>query len=142
MAICLPSFALIIGVGAVVYRAETRANRMVLEDQQKQMILLQRTWIVSDLTSVASDLTILTGHHLVQNVLEGKGSFDPETRANLNQEFLVFADSRKLYDQVRLLDEKGMETARVNFNSGNPLVVPDSELQTHLRHLEILTCCC
>ncbi len=47
----------------------------------------------------------------------------------MSQEFLRFSSSSGLYDQIRLLDETGMEIVRVNFNQGRPSIVPEGKLQ-------------
>ena len=40
-----------------------------------------------------------------------------------------FSKTKGLYDQVRFLDENGMEVIRVNFNQGQPYIVPKDKLQ-------------
>ncbi len=44
-------------------------------------------------------------------------------------EFTVFANKKKRYDQIRYLDSSGMEIVRINFNGGRPQVVKQRELQ-------------
>ena len=48
---------------------------------------------------------------------------------SLAQEFLSFANQRELYDQIRFIDETGMEIVRVNFNNGEPTIVPTDQHQ-------------
>ncbi|MDV2496216.1 MAG: ATP-binding protein [bacterium] len=52
------------------------------------------------------------------------------SREDLSEEVLLFSEHRGLYDQIRFLDETGMEVVRANFNDGNPGVVPDEQLQS------------
>ncbi len=41
----------------------------------------------------------------------------------------MFARNKRLYDQIRYLNIRGMEVVRVNYNNGRPSIVPDAELQ-------------
>jgi two-component system, sensor histidine kinase and response regulator len=43
--------------------------------------------------------------------------------------FLLFSMAKKPYDQIRLLTSEGKEYLRVNYNDGEPYLVPDSQLQ-------------
>lgn len=45
------------------------------------------------------------------------------------QEYLALSRHTKIYDQIRYLDEQGREVVRVNYNDGQPAIVPESELQ-------------
>jgi len=54
---------------------------------------------------------------------------DPDDRLKLSRIFLDFCKTKALYDQVRFLDETGMELIRVNFNQGQPYIVPKDKLQ-------------
>lgn len=47
----------------------------------------------------------------------------------MKDSFLNFAIRRRFYDQIRLLDAEGSEIARVNYNQGQPAIVPDDLLQ-------------
>ena len=47
----------------------------------------------------------------------------------IEQEWLMFAKTKGIYDQIRFLDKDGNELIRVNSNNGNPMIVPKNELQ-------------
>jgi len=100
----------------------------MLEVKEKQTVDVQRKSMAADITSIAVDLAFLSkGEHL-DNLLQSEGLSDSEAKAGLSEEFLRFSSSR-MYDQIRLLDETGMEIVRVNFNEGNPSIVPEEKLQ-------------
>lgn len=40
-----------------------------------------------------------------------------------------FVKNKHVYDQIRILEPNGMEAIRVNYNNGDPVYVPESELQ-------------
>ncbi|MFW5498830.1 MULTISPECIES: response regulator [unclassified Maridesulfovibrio] len=52
-----------------------------------------------------------------------------ENRKQLETEILNLCKASKKFDQARLLDNNGMELVRINYNNGNPVVVPQSQLQ-------------
>ena len=47
----------------------------------------------------------------------------------LAQDLLSFLNTTELFDQVRLLDIRGMEVARANYNDGNPTLSQQDKLQ-------------
>ncbi len=45
------------------------------------------------------------------------------------KEFVVEAREKQVFDQIRFIDETGMESVRVNYNGGSPSIVPLGDLQ-------------
>jgi two-component system sensor histidine kinase/response regulator len=75
---------------------------------------------------IAGDLLYLAHSSVLQAALD-----NPQT-ANLQQlanDFVSFSRSKKSYDQIRWLDETGMEQVRVDFYSGTPRAVAVDALQ-------------
>lgn len=69
---------------------------------------------------------------LIANSLEARQFMltrSAESRKFLESEFLLVCRINGIYDQVRILDNKGMELVRVNYNGGAPSVVPKAKLQ-------------
>ncbi len=54
---------------------------------------------------------------------------DPAERLRLSADLLAFARHRGKYDQIRFLNESGREVIRINWNQGQPIIVPTTELQ-------------
>jgi diguanylate cyclase len=98
-----------------------------LKQQDKLRSKLQSTVFRDEFQSIVSDLIVLSEHHQVHMIAEGGEAAD---YAILAKEFLAFCQNKKKYDQVRFLDETGMETVRVNFNQGHPVIVPADQLQS------------
>ena len=48
---------------------------------------------------------------------------------NWPSNFANFPEYKGIYDQVRLLDRHGMEILRINYNGGQPVIVPTDDLQ-------------
>ncbi|WP_417836176.1 diguanylate cyclase domain-containing protein [Thalassospira tepidiphila] len=73
---------------------------------------------------VVSDLLILSESTQLDAVIEGRSSVD-----QLAREYELFSLRRGIYDQIRYLDNAGMEMVRVNYGSGIPYAVSTRELQ-------------
>jgi diguanylate cyclase (GGDEF)-like protein len=81
--------------------------------------------VLNDLSSVTSDILYLSQNISLYKNLE-KSSLDFNETA---EEYLNFIKYKKIYDQIRYIDNLGLEKIRVNYDSGNPIIVEKSELQ-------------
>ncbi len=127
--IFLPLLTLASVIAMLFYYLEAKnakEERFIFETSEVNYVKLQMQTIINDFKMIKSDLAILTSHHEMHKHHEG-GEF--HRKKALAEEFLLFCDKKGIYDQVRLLDEKGKEIVRVNYNSGNPYIVPEDQLQ-------------
>lgn len=76
--------------------------------------------------SVKSDLLFLPE---LNEMLRYKNIQNEKDRASIEQEFLNFSKTKKIYDQIRYISSAGQEEIRVNFNTGKPYIVPKEDLQ-------------
>ncbi len=118
----LPVFA----IGTAIYYGEIQNERTILEIQAVERLKGQNEQIVNEFTYIVSDLMFLAQQHELQVFFD---SDTKQQREILATEYRLFAAQKKLYDQIRFLDETGMEIARANFNAGNPSIVPADKLQ-------------
>ena len=104
----------------------------VLHDRENQALARSGAWTsvhVADkmmrlvLESVVSDLQWLASCQEGECAL--KGNMPSGAKASL----LEFVRSKHQYDQLRYLDITGMEVFRINWNSGEPYIVPSKGLQ-------------
>ncbi len=72
------------------------------------------------------ELQIFSSHLELFSFLKSKTL---SKRHEVELEALTLCKISKAFDQVRLLDTSGMELLRVNYNNGNPAVVPLDKLQ-------------
>ncbi|MCU7843782.1 MAG: diguanylate cyclase [Candidatus Thiodiazotropha sp. (ex Monitilora ramsayi)] len=79
-------------------------------------------------SEIKSDLRFLSEQESLHHLHELKDRESIETI--IKQLWVSFAGQRTRYDQIRLLDAEGMETIRVNFNNGKPVVVEKDALQS------------
>jgi len=82
--------------------------------------------VTSDIANVISDTQLLADYF--QQLMSSQLTVADSSRQLLTQ-FLLMSKHRRLYDHIRLLDIKGNEIIRVNFNDGVPEVVPKALLQ-------------
>ncbi len=54
---------------------------------------------------------------------------DSQPLESLTHEFLVFAQNKRHYDQIRFLNQAGKEVIRINYGPGGPYSVPQGQLQ-------------
>lgn len=123
----LPLAALVSGILGGIYFGEVKADRTTREIDEVREVDLQAKSIASDFEAVVSDLMFLASMNETQALL--KDSTD-ESKTTLARDFFIFAQQKHIYDQIRVLDTQGKEVVRVNFNSGQPKIVPENELQS------------
>jgi diguanylate cyclase (GGDEF)-like protein len=87
---------------------------------------LQHEIIHSQLGAISSDLLFLAGQNELQSYLEKGNRVYLKTIA---REYLELARQKTIYNQIRFLDNYGMETVRIDFNGGHPIIVSDQLLQ-------------
>lgn len=110
-------------VGFLAWEGSSVREKAIADDQRYALeksisVLRERIEIV------ISDLLILSESKQIDAVVAGTSNL-----TELADEFAVFSLRRGLYDQMRLLDNDGIEVVRVNYGSGIPFSVPMRELQ-------------
>ncbi len=136
--ILLPLVALVVGVVAMVYFSQTSTQMTVIQQREFNTVDLQKKYIITDIAMVSSDLFYLSQMRMLGEFFETKGTISTKHITDLAEDFLHLSNSRKIYDQIRLLDENGMEIVRVNFNEGNPSIVSDDKLQNKAKRYYFL----
>jgi len=81
--------------------------------------------LLSDVLSVTSDLMYLSQNYQLNKYFRGQ----IKDLNDIEEDFLLFSKNKKLYDQIRYIDESGMEKIRINYNKGNPYIVKRENLQ-------------
>ena len=127
LALFLPLATVFVGVFWYVQDTTTRSQRAIVEAGEIRTVALQAQAAESALKDIVTDLRILAQGPEMDRYLE---RHDPDMLKNLELEFLNFAIHKKRYDQVRLLDRRGMEIVRVNhYRDGRSEIVPQDQLQ-------------
>lgn len=114
----------------VVY---TLANVMLHKLDQHEAEAKVESVIDIGVSLVQHSLETVSGH--LNFLVNSKATQDfidldtGQTRQHLIDDFLNLSNTSKLYDQVRLLGPKGQELIRVEFRNGQPVVIPQAQLQ-------------
>lgn len=112
--------------GTVLYKEQgsIRGQRIVAEESR---VSLASDAIAGELRTVRSHVRYLAGSQLAARLLDAA---DERARADIEQDWIQFARSVDLYDQLRLLDSRGREVLRIKHPVGEePAAVARGELE-------------
>ncbi|WP_456404985.1 PAS domain S-box protein [Thiolapillus sp.] len=122
----LPICLVLLIIGGMHYYTFYTTQHSSIESTESLNVDLAQRMIREDIADVVKDLRFLAEHIESQGLPEAL----PWTREQrIAEEFKVFARNKGLYDQIRYLDDTGMEIVRVNYNDGDVEVVPYTRLQ-------------
>ncbi len=122
----LVSLSFLIITGTAHFYTITNTEKVNRELSETLNVSLGQASINSSLNGIISDLLYLS------NNIEQQGFLDQDNlrgRSILEIEFQIFSQQKAFYDQIRLLDENGIEIVRVNNNNGKPYIVATNQLQ-------------
>ena len=122
----LPAAMLVIAAAWLVYQAESARIQGEWAIKGKQIVTIGATSAERTLDLVGRDLLYLARSHALNAVLN-QGS--PRDAEQLSADWVAFSRAKRNYDQIRWLDESGMERIRVDFRPGAPVIIPPYGLQ-------------
>jgi hypothetical protein len=122
----IPLAVLLGGIIAFLYSQETKHQLMTLKLKEASRINMHKEVISRYIQAIATDVLAVSKHEELLRMLDN-GKL--QNGNPLAREFLWFSRIKKIYGQVRFLDDHGMERLRVNFNNGAPSIVPPQDLQ-------------
>ncbi|TXH37022.1 MAG: PAS domain-containing sensor histidine kinase [Rhodospirillaceae bacterium] len=109
-----------------LYAQQVTSSRKIIANDQATSVEIARQRVAATINTIKSDVAYL-GH---QEVLrQWQAAQTPATVQALEREYLSFAENRRLYDQVRLIDARGREVVRVDAAGGGYKLVPPDRLQ-------------
>jgi diguanylate cyclase (GGDEF)-like protein/PAS domain S-box-containing protein len=118
---------LISALGAVVFQIQSyRSEVEDLRVHGEASVRSSGELIYSDFQDTTADLRVLAASTAVRKMLESGGHQAIEDVAN---DFMAFSANKQKYDQIRYIDAQGMERIRINYNGGQPSIVPAEQLQ-------------
>ncbi|MDZ8225100.1 response regulator [Nostoc sp. ChiVER01] len=131
----LPLSVLVGGVLIIIHQAESKTERGAISINESRNVELQAKIAANDFNLIKSDLMFLATQNELQSMLKRPGSTTEtlELRQAIAKEYVSMSQQKQLYDQIRFLDITGKEIVRVNFNKGQPSVVPDEKLQVQAK---------
>jgi len=114
-----------------IYQIDRDTAMESLNSQQAVVVKQQAKYFTGEFHSIISDLFAQANHADFIDMLNRSGSKHERAMhiRNVAAEFLAFVDYKGIYDQLRYLDSSGQEIIRVDFNHGQPQIVPEDRLQ-------------
>lgn len=105
---------------------EYRRELNLIRQLERNHLEIAFQFLTDEFQSIESDLLVLSKSHSLRQFLVSQSERD---RQVLEQDYLVFSNHKRIYDQVRFLDARGQERVRVNWNNGYPALVAQADLQ-------------
>ncbi|MCG7956138.1 MAG: diguanylate cyclase [Candidatus Thiodiazotropha endolucinida] len=124
--IFIPILLVLIFILGVFFYLEYSVETELLAERENNQVLLGSRSITRILENIAKDVHVLSQSTNLQNLLNGQG---PQSKRQLEEEFLNFARNKASFDQIRFLDTTGKEVVRVNYNRGSVAAVSEEKLQ-------------
>ncbi len=112
------------------YYSDRQNRRLIVENTATQTLNIATYRIATELDTIGGDLAYLADQPELYEMLEKDNALFKRLMAF---DYLSMARNKKLYDQIRFIDETGMERVRVNFDNGRPFIVPETELQSKVQ---------
>ncbi len=115
---------LIIAFGILFYQEEnlTNTKRDELQNQENKIVGIESNLIGKEINGIISDLNFL------HNSYETKISSRIDA-ALIAEEWKIFSNYQKIYDQIRFIDKNGDEKIRINYSDEGATIVDESKLQ-------------
>lgn len=131
----IPSAVLLLLIsGYLIYSDLRRLNEGILKDET--VVVTRGAGVVRDsLREAVSDTQLLA--KMSESVL-GIDREDLAFERDLTQRFKLFANAKRTYKQVRLIDTNGVERIRVNYDNGAAAEIPRDLLQHKLERYYVL----
>lgn len=115
------SIALLSGI-----RRDEQARVDEIEGNESSRIAVAEGLIMQGFSVVSAELRVIASLPVLRRYLDSGNSAQ---QAELEAFFLVLSRSGQRYDQMRYLDASGQEVIRINYNDGQPAIVPREQLQ-------------
>ena len=122
----IPVFLIILTITILILDRQEKMEKQVYSDAEYSIVDVKLKSIETELNHVLHDLFTLKSNSLFNQYINDN---DPNLANELSEDFLNIAMHQRSYDQCRFINEKGIEVIRINFNNGNPYIVPNSSLQ-------------
>ncbi len=118
------SVAMLILIGTfLIHWTQTVRIQKVRSTQERAAIDMGSAHVKNSLRNINEDLLYLASQWEINTQ---NPQISPD---HLTRQWLYFSNIKGIYDQVRFLDETGMEKLRINYRANGAEVVPEDQLQ-------------
>ncbi|MDH5542264.1 MAG: PAS domain S-box protein [Nitrospinota bacterium] len=109
-----------------IYYTSSNARLEALKINEMENLETQIELVSQDVSHIFSDLIYLSEQHELAQMIEGEKGYDLTA---LEGDLRTFSKRKGLYEQIRIIDATGNEIVRINYNDGDPEVLPKEKLQ-------------
>ncbi len=124
--------AVLVGSGVVIaYQIQMNLITGAIVTTERREIEVKAIAFANRFSAIRADLLVLASRQDLRIILDpdlGRETVEV-SQSILAKEYLVLSQQKQQYDQIRLLADTGQEVLRVNFNQGQPSIVPKNQLQ-------------
>ena len=111
----------------VFFQMQIGSHERSLVEMEQHSLSLQRKMAQNHFSMIVGDLLFLAKQEELKAYLETPSHHNLSL---INSEYRSFSVNKKNYEQIRYLDNHGMEVARVNYNNGQPISISKNKLQS------------
>ncbi len=111
-----------IGILTLVEVQQKNRIKQSIIDNEKNIVVNQTSVLAEELNSILSDIKYLKESFQIH--MEKK-----EKNEEVAAEWQVFSKNKRIYDQIRYIDESGEEVIRVNYSDNGTYIVENEYLQ-------------
>jgi len=124
-----PVLFALLSVSYYVYQNEAENEQYNLSESETRNLSLQQNAIRDTFNNIISDLIVLASHNAINHLFNNPDDHPSVHQHGLTREFIAFINSKKVFDQLRFLDQSGQEIIRIEYNNGKASFVPQAKLQ-------------
>ncbi len=119
--------AALTGILSIYYQMQVGGQERALVEKVEHSLLLQRKMARTHFSMIISDLKFLAKDEVLQDYLADPSA---DNLSKINNEYLLFAENKRNYEQIRYLNDTGMEVVRINRNGDVAVCVAAEKLQS------------
>lgn len=97
-------------------------SKLWIEDEEDKVIQSEVSLLGEEIDLIMSDLDFLRNQLVASKLLE-------KDMCIIEEQWLIFSNSKSIYDQIRFIDKDGFEKIRVNYVDDQGVLVQESDLQ-------------
>jgi PAS domain S-box-containing protein len=129
ISIYIPISLLLALIILIIYRSEVKIVKLTLEKDQKKLLDIESEAISLKLRPVITDVLYLSKEDELYRVLNNGRELNIK---QFEHELFLFSKRKGVYDQISILDERGMEVLRIDHTDGESYIVPKEKLKSQV----------
>ena len=127
--LALPLVLIICGTSWIYHTTREDLGKTLLRKNEDSLITSLAMGLEADLKASGAHAVFLSRLGDILPALDRSSSAGAGARDKIGREFLQFVLATGLYDQLRLMDARGDEVVRVDYDDGKPVIVKPELLQ-------------